>query len=413
MHTITIDGEEFQAVYVEKDDRGRRTGIVTTQKTFWLDPVCDYYGFPLGNLPELPPEEIISVSLDEASAPKPFLRGLLAEWQAYRQRWMASTTAERGLMEGVCVGHDKYGSDFQPDHRTPDLSWRSFKDEWFLGRTLIVSKAMQASGDSKLDVGRKLRRIRFLASYPDPDRTRVFLAAVKPAPHSREEAQEVRSRSSASSDPARKDTVLRRGREVPYTACRMVFVGAKRWKVAFPPHEPFFAVDNGFGRELAYVLQHPHHEMSVLEVQFALTIPTGCQDEQTAGAALDDGLSPQAGTHRIKTRKLSHGDYMKAHEQLEGQRESARAKGDPVAVENVEAKLEQLESYQADAAHSAPDWTKLCADRMRVGLNRLRLSILRDRTAGGLAFLEHEKAHLTFARYKLCYHPPEGYRWEG
>ncbi|HEV2328004.1 MAG TPA: hypothetical protein VGY56_04355 [Verrucomicrobiae bacterium] len=87
---ILIDGKEFDVVYMEKDAQGRFSGVVTTERTFWMHPVCGLKGEAVEPLPSVPPREIYPVSFYEGIAPRSFIRRLQREWQAYRKEWMAS-----------------------------------------------------------------------------------------------------------------------------------------------------------------------------------------------------------------------------------------------------------------------------------------------------------------------------------
>lgn len=410
---ITIDGQAHEVVYVERDNNGP-CGIVTLTQTFWLQPVCGFKGEAVEEWPKLPPMEISALSLDEANAPRSFIAGLRQGWQHYRKRWMASTPKERGELVGPFIGHDKYGSWIRPDHKTPDLSWRSFRASWFVGRRMLVMIGMRARGLTAPDVERELARICYLAAYPDKAGTLVFLAAVEPSPHSREEAQEVRARLAESqgdsqvsktSEPAKTEARAK-------TAHRITFMGAKRWQIKFGSHEPFAATDNGIGREIAYVLRNPHTSFHVLDVQHTLSIPTGSEEEMITKTALDGKLSPQSGSHRVERGKLTRDKYCRAKETLEERLNNARRRGDLLLVEEMEERLERLEQYQADAKHSEDDWAKACNDRLRAGLKRFKDAVAKDRTPGGRAFLEHLANHLTLARYRIHYHPPEGFTWE-
>ncbi|MGD1097359.1 MAG: hypothetical protein ABSB35_35910 [Bryobacteraceae bacterium] len=104
MPRITIDGQVHEAIYVERDEKGR-CGIVTGKQTFWLKPVCGFKGEAVEDWPKMPPVEISAVSLDEKNAPRSFIQRLRTEWQNFRRQWMASTPKERSGLVGVFVGH--------------------------------------------------------------------------------------------------------------------------------------------------------------------------------------------------------------------------------------------------------------------------------------------------------------------
>jgi hypothetical protein len=409
MPQIIIDGQIYEAIYVEHDENGR-CGIVTDKQTFWLNPVCGFNG-EVEEWPKMPPVEITALSLDETNAPKSFIRCLQTEWQKFRQQWMASTTKERSHQVGMYMGQDKYGSWIRPNHKTPDLRWQNFKQSWFEGRREMVQMGMMARGLRGSQVRCELAKICYLATYPDEAKTKIFLMAVESSPHSREEAQEVRARMKV---PESNLQISNTGTPAEAEAaagllCRISYVGSKRWKITFGACDPFFATDNGMGRELAYVLKHPHTEFHVLDVQHAL-IPTA-QIEQKPEAALDEGLSLQSGTQKIRPGSLNPKVYANAKEQLDEKLHAARANGDTMRTQEIEDQIVQLERYQAEARHPVKDWAKRCNDRFRTGLKRFEAAVARDRTQGGNAFLEHLGKHLTLARFKFHYHPPHGFKW--
>jgi hypothetical protein len=273
---------------------------------------------------------------------------------------------------------------------------------------MVVMMGMRARGLRDDQVERELAKVCYLATYPDQAGTLIFLEAVEASAHSREEAQEVRARLAESEGDLRvsktSEPANAEARAKP--VYRITFVGSKRWKITFGTYEPFFVTDNGIGRELAYVLKHPHTEFHVLDVQHMLTSPTRSAKEiATTKEALDAGLSLQSGTHRIQRSKLKAEQYAEIKQQLEAELEAAHANCDQNLVAEVEEKLERLEKYQAEALHPEKDWAKACNDRFRAGLKRFKDAVAVDRTPSGKAFLAHLEKHLTLARFKFHYHP--------
>jgi hypothetical protein len=283
----------------------------------------------------------------------------------------------------------------------------------FVQRCLETAQAATVD-DVPWDLGKRRDAVQLLMRGDDGRDFHLLHVEVRPPTDREAESHERMSRLHNQSGPARERPAAEAAKAAPQLSPvnRMRFAGAKRWEISFGAHEPFMATGNGIGWELAYVLKHPHTELHVLTVQHALAIPTADGEAVQAGAALEGGLSPKAGTHQIKRRPLTAEKYCQARTTLEADLKAARAADELLLAEEAEEKLERLEAYQKEAQHPEQDWAKSCNDRLRVGLKRFKEAIAKERKPAGRALLDHLEKHLTLARYKFHYHPPEGFDWE-
>lgn len=252
-------------------------------------------------------------------------------------------------------------------------------------------------------------RVRYRARFPDAQDTTLYLEACEVrkcnAVEELREAVQLRTALAAEGEAGPQD-------EPEQDTCRFKFCGAKRWKVSFLRLGEFTASGQGVGHELAFVLRHPHHEYHVLELHRLLAFPTAYQHQHQLDEALDAGLSVSPGTHAMKNRAIKREEYDTARRELEGKMKEAKLSGDRVAIEDAEERLARLDKYQAEARHSVPDPAKRCNDRFQKGLQRFKTALMKDGLPGAKAFLEHLDRHLTVARFKVSYQPPEGFRWE-
>ncbi|MBI3413895.1 MAG: hypothetical protein HY043_01035 [Verrucomicrobia bacterium] len=199
--SITIDGLRHHFVYLEKDDAGHETGIVTSERTFWMKPLCRRDLRPLHRLPVVAPVEIAEVTFNSEDVPAKFLARLESEAQQIRKHFEGMSIEEFARSRKGIQALDKAQrpSIERELHRLQQMSLADMRSEWFVIEQMwafgcIKNEAKQLREHEAWEL---VGQIKYLAQYEDG--SRIYLTALEAAEHSREVAQEIRSRLGKSS----------------------------------------------------------------------------------------------------------------------------------------------------------------------------------------------------------------------
>ena len=167
------------------------------------------------------------------------------------------------------------------------------------------------------------------------------------------------------------------------------------WKVVFSIDQPFYLEDTLGARYLDYLLHHPNEPISAFELEVAITPEKG-------GVRAKDSIQPETDSRALR-------EYRRELQQLEKQREKARAAGRREEVERLNSEIKALEAALKGGREAADT-----GDRAR---SNVRLAIravaarLRKGGPAEKAFAAHLRTHLSLG-YECLYTQPAGRIWE-
>lgn len=192
---VVITGQPHPFCYLEADENGHRTGIVTRQQTFWMEPLCRRApGSSLHPLPRIPPIEIEEVTFGNEAPPAQFLARLEREAGEVREHFAGTSVEDYARVTKQPLTEQNREEIAQELGRLQKMSLGEAKANWFEGEAQFAyfNLKIERVGTCDSEVWQLVHGIRFLAHYADG--TRIYLTALQAAPHSRKEAREVRSR---------------------------------------------------------------------------------------------------------------------------------------------------------------------------------------------------------------------------
>lgn len=192
---VSIAGQPHPFCYLEEDENAHRTGIVTRQQTFWMEPLCRRApGSSLHPLPRIPPIEIEEVTFGNEAPPAQFLARLEREAGEAREHFAGTSVEDYARVTKQPLTEQNRAEIAQELGRLQKISPDEAKANWFENEAQFpyFNLKIERAGASDSEVWQLVHGIRFLAHYADG--TRIYLTALQAAPHSRKEADGVRSR---------------------------------------------------------------------------------------------------------------------------------------------------------------------------------------------------------------------------
>ena len=192
---VVITGQPHPFCYLEADENGHRTGIVTRQQIFWMEPLCRRApGSSLHPLPRIPPIEIEEVTFGNEAPPAQFLARIEREAGEVREHFAGTSVEDYARVTKQPLTEQNRAEIAQELGRLQKMSLDEAKANWFEGDAQFAyfNLKIERVGTSESEVWQLVHGIRFLAHYADG--TRIYLTALQAVPHSRKEAREVRRR---------------------------------------------------------------------------------------------------------------------------------------------------------------------------------------------------------------------------